>query len=272
MLQGWPRGPGSGDLGGGPREEGLVRDTSAGQHHVPDPLPFDEALRERIRTHLGGHRRRVVEIGERRHAAVALVLVDSTGLPARVDPVDPAGAPVHDPGALDDSGLESATGGAAFLLCRRPLNLRRHAGQYALPGGRLDEGEGVVEAALRETHEEVGLELGEETVLGLLDDYETRSGFVMTPVVVWAGSAPDLRPDPGEVHAVYRVGLHHLLREDSPRISRIPQSPRPVLALPLGDSLIHAPTAAVLLQLGWLGLQGRPTPVHGFESPTFAWR
>lgn len=249
-----------------------MRDPEAGEQHVPEPLSYDGALQDRIRTHLAGHRRRVVELGERRHAAVALVLVDSTGLPARVDPVDAQGDPVHDPAALDDTGLEQAGGGAAFLLCRRPLTLNRHAGQYALPGGRLDEGEQVIEAALRETHEEVGIELGEDTVLGLLDDYETRSGFVMTPVVVWAGGAPDLRPDPGEVHAVYRIGLHHLLRTDSPRISTIPQSPRPVLAVPLGESLIHAPTAAVLLQLGWLGLQGRPSPVHDFDAPTFAWR
>lgn len=249
-----------------------MQDPQAGRSPVPEPLPYDNALRERIRGHLAGHRRRVVELGERRHAAVALVIVDSIDLPARVDPVDAQGAPVHDPTVLDDSGLENAGGGAAFLLCRRPLGMRRHAGQYALPGGRLDEGEQVIEAALRETEEEVGMRLGPDTVLGMLDDYETRSGFVMTPVVVWAGSATELRPDPEEVHAVYRIGLHHLLREDSPRLSTIPQSPNPVVAVPLGESLIHAPTAAVLVQLGWLGLQGRSTPVHEFESPTFAWR
>ena len=239
-------------------------------HVIPAPIRYDVQLRERVARNLAGHGRRVVEVGERRHAAVALVLVDSTPADAKTVPVRDDGTPVHEPLLLHD-GLLSAAGGAAFLLCRRPLGMRRHAGQYALPGGRLEPGETVVQAALRETHEEVGVELGEEAVLGLLDDYVTRSGFVMTPVVVWGGEV-ELRPDPGEVMAVYRVGLHQLLRADSPRFSTIPESERPVVELPLGGTVVHAPTAAVLLQLGWLGLQGRSDPVDGFEQPVFAWR
>ena len=237
---------------------------------IPAPIRYDVQLRERVARNLGEHRRRVVEVGERRHAAVALVLVSSTETDAKTVPTHDDGTPVHEPLLLHD-GLLSAAGGAAFLLCRRPLGMRRHAGQYALPGGRLEPGETVVQAALRETHEEVGVQLGEEAVLGLLDDYVTRSGFVMTPVVVWGGEV-ELRPDPGEVMAVYRVGLHQLLRADSPRFSTIPESERPVVALPLGGTVVHAPTAAVLLQLGWLGLQGRGDPVDGFEQPVFAWR
>src|SRR5690606_33272944 len=121
---------------------------------------------------------------------------------------------------------------------------------------RVEPGEGVVEAALRETHEEVGIGLGPDRVLGLLDDYETRSGFVMTPVVVWGGGV-ELAPDPDEVMAVFRVGLHQLQRADSPRFESIPQSERPVVSVPLGSMVVHAPTAAVLVQLNWLALLGR---------------
>lgn len=239
-------------------------------HLIPPPLGYEARLRERITAHLAGHRRRTVALGERRHAAVALVLVDSSPETAKTVARQEDGTVAHHPRLLHD-GLLTAAGGAAFLLCRRPLTLRRHAGQYALPGGRLEPGEDVVTAALRETREEVGVDLEEDAVLGLLDDYVTRSGFVMTPVVVWGGPV-ELRPDPGEVMAVYRVGLHQLLRRDSPRFASIPESERPVVSVPLGGTVVHAPTAAVLVQLGWLGLEGRSDPVHGFEQPVFAWR
>src|SRR6478752_1145816 len=74
----------------------------------------------------------------------------------------------------------------AFLLTRRASSLRSHRGQWALPGGRCDAGETPVEAALRELDEELALKLGASDVLGLLDDYPTRSGYLITPVVVWA--------------------------------------------------------------------------------------
>lgn len=238
-------------------------------HVIPAPLRYDVELRKRITTHLSGHERRAADLGERRHAAVALVLVDSSPETARVPSLGPDGRPAHAPVLLHE-GLTAGAGGAAFVLCRRPLTLPRHAGQYALPGGRLEPGEDVVTAALRETHEEIGVDLGPGAVLGLLDDYVTRSGFVMTPVVVWAGEV-ELQPDPGEVMAAYRVGLHQLLRTDSPRLEHIPESDRPVVSVPLGSTYVHAPTAAVLVQLGWLGLQGRSDPVDHFEQPVFAW-
>ena len=81
---------------------------------------------------------------------------------------------------------DEADGGTALLLTRRAAGLRTHRGQWALPGGRCDEGETPVAAALRELHEELGLGLGPGDVLGLLDDYPTRSGYLITPVVVWA--------------------------------------------------------------------------------------
>lgn len=236
---------------------------------MADPVRYDVQLREQIVDNLTAHERRAVLVGERRHAAVALVLMDSGPETAAVLATDEEGLTEHE--ARLHRGLLTATGGASFLLCRRPLHLRRHPGQFALPGGRVEPGESVLDAALRETHEEVGLDLGPEAALGMLDDYETRSGFVMTPVVLWGGNGR-LRPDPGEVMAVYRIGLHHLQRPDSPRFQTIPESDRPVVSVPLGDTLIHAPTAAVLVQMNWLGLLGRPDPVQEFEQPVFAWR
>jgi 8-oxo-dGTP pyrophosphatase MutT (NUDIX family) len=237
-------------------------------------ISYDDALRDRIREHLAGHDRRVVTDPTKRHAAVAVVLVDSIVGEDRVDP-----APLDDwidgeellqPGL--DGRMVDVSGGAAFLLCRRASRLSSHAAQWALPGGRLDPGETAVDAALREMDEEVGIRLSDSEVLGLLDDYPTRSGYVITPVVIWGGGRLDPRPAPDEVVAVYRVGLHQLQRDDSPRFIAIPESPRPVVQIPLGNDLIHAPTGAVLLQLRWLCLEGRHDRVDELEQPVFAWK
>jgi 8-oxo-dGTP pyrophosphatase MutT (NUDIX family) len=236
-------------------------------------IGYDESLREQIRERLAGHHRRAVTDPTKRHAAVAVVLVDSELGEDRVDP-----APVDEwidgrpmPESLDGRMVD-VSGGAAFLLCRRASRLNSHPAQWALPGGRVDPGETVVEAALRELDEEVGIRLSDSTVLGLLDDYPTRSGYVITPVVIWGGGRLDPHPAPDEVVAVYRVGLHQLLRDDSPRFIAIPESPRPVVQIPLGNDLIHAPTGAVLLQLRWLCLEGRHERVDELEQPVFAWK
>lgn len=161
---------------------------------------------------------------------------------------------------------------AGFLLTRRVAKLTSHAGQWALPGGRLDEGEGPVEAALRELREEVALDLPPSEVLGMLDDYPTRSGYLITPVVVWAADLAAMAPNADEVASIHPFPLSELEREGSPLFLTIPESERPVIRLLLGESHVHAPTAAVLHQFAEVGLAGRATRVAHMEQPVWAWR
>ena len=161
-----------------------------------------------------------------------------------------------------------------FVITRRTSKLRQHPGQWALPGGRLDEGEDARSAALRETHEELGVRLDPNAILGLLDDYPTRSGYTITPVVVWGGSDMMMNPNPDEVAEVYWVPLADLERPEVPRLRTIKESDRPVISVPIPmlDTNIHAPTAAILYQLREVALHGRATRVDHFEQPVFAWR
>jgi mutator protein MutT len=203
---------------------------------------FDEALRARVRANLERFERRPIAPDGRRPAAVAVVLL------------------------ADDEGR------ACFLLTRRTATRRAHARQWALPGGRIDAGETPERAALRELREEVGLALEPSSLLGLLDDYGTRSGFIITPVVAWAGEWVELAPNPAEVAHVYRVPLAELDKPDVPRLISIPESDRPVIQVPVMSSLIHAPTAAVIYQVREVVVHGRSTRVAHFEQPTWAWK
>ncbi|GAA4615830.1 NUDIX hydrolase [Saccharopolyspora hordei] len=166
--------------------------------------------------------------------------------------------------------LASEDGTLGVWVTRRAATLRAHAGQFALPGGRVDPGEDVRSAGLRELREELGVTTAESDVLGRLDDYATRSGYVITPIVVWVGEAPRLAPNPAEVAGVDLVPLADL--DVEPRFVRIPESDRPVIQLPLLDTLIHAPTAAVLHQFREVVLRDRHTRVADLEQPVFAWR
>jgi 8-oxo-dGTP pyrophosphatase MutT (NUDIX family) len=167
----------------------------------------------------------------------------------------------------------AADGGddTTFLLTRRASNLRSHRAQWALPGGRCDTGETQVQSALRELREELGLALGEDAVLGLLDDYPTRSGYLITPVVVWAGEGAQLRANAAEVASVHRIPLADVVKPDAFDFVTIPESDRRVVRVRIDRHLIHAPTAAVIYQFREL-VAGRVTRVADLEQPVFAWR
>jgi 8-oxo-dGTP pyrophosphatase MutT (NUDIX family) len=214
----------------------------------------------------------------RLRAAVAVVVVDSDAVTHGSDERTTAEVSVRlsdIPGADGfplTGSVAGTAGGPAVLLTRRAPRLRDHGGQWALPGGRLEPAEEPADAARRELHEELGLDLPESAVLGVLDDYPTRSGFVITPFVLWGGDDPQLHPNPREVLSVHRVALRELCRADSPRFVSIPESERPVVQIPIGGDLIHAPTGAVLLQFRRVALEGTLERVSGYEQPVFAWR
>ncbi|WP_164937986.1 NUDIX hydrolase [Bradyrhizobium guangxiense] len=159
----------------------------------------------------------------------------------------------------------------AFLLTRRASHLRAHRGQWALPGGRCDAGETPVEAALRELDEELALKLSADAVLGLLDDYPTRSGYLITPVVVWAADSAPIKPNPDEVASVHRIALDTIERDGAFDFTAIPESARRVIRFHHQMSLIHAPTAALIYQFREV-LAGRHTRVTELEQPVFAWK
>jgi 8-oxo-dGTP pyrophosphatase MutT (NUDIX family) len=196
--------------------------------------------RDALAQRLSQFDRRAHDLGERRAAAVAVAVV------------------------VDDEG-------PGILVTRRAAKLRAHPGQWALPGGRLDEGEDAEAAALRELHEELGLSLDREVALGQLDDYSTRSGFRITPVVLWAGPvAGEIKPNPDEVASAH---IAHASDYDvEPMFATIPESPDPIIRVPMLGAWIHAPTAAVVYQFRELALHGRTTRVAHFEQPVFAWR
>ena len=216
----------------------------------------DDSLRARIAQHLNGFAVQSAA-GEQLHAAAVAVAITDEGHGA-----DLPGFPEH----------ASWSGQAALILTRRALHLRKHAGQWALPGGRIDTGESAEQAALREMAEEVGLELGEGAVLGRLDDFVTRSGFIITPVVIWAGAAQHIQPNPAEVASIHRIPVTEFLRADAPLLADEGNSDQLVLRMPVGTNWIAAPTAAVLYQFRELCIEGRPTRVAHFEQPAFAWK
>ena len=219
-------------------------------------MTSDDALRAWIQKHLRHFEWRGHGDHAQRSAAVALAVTEEghgAALP---------GMPQH----------EGWSDRAALILTRRSESLRDHAGQWALPGGRVDAGETPEQAALRELHEEVGLELDDCAVLGRLDDFVTRSGFVITPVVVWAGAASGMVRNPAEVQSIHRIPIDEFMRVDAPILQTTDDPARPVLLMPVASDWIAAPTAAILYQFREVCIAGRATRVAHFEQPAFAWK
>ncbi|MFD5180193.1 NUDIX hydrolase [Nocardia sp. NPDC058379] len=161
----------------------------------------------------------------------------------------------------------------------------RNAGQWGLPGGRLEPGETAEVAALRELREELNLTAKPADVLGLLDDFPATSGFAITPAVVTVDDIDSLRPNPDEVFSVHQVDLARLAAEDVPHWVRpehatlqhelrgdLPEADATgLLQMRIApDMTIHAPTGALLWQFRAVVLLGHsPTDsrVAHFTQP-----
>ncbi len=244
---------------------------------MADDVRYDGELRDRLTANLERHEVREHELDGRRHAAVGVVVVDSDAELHGVDPtsLDRKSLIADVPGVDLDTltgRVDGTAGGAAVLMTRRGSKLNAHANQWALPGGRIDDGETPLEAAIREIEEEIGLTVGSEHLLGRLDDYPTRSGYVISPFVFWAGPDADPVANPDEVASIHRVSLRELARSDSPRFVTIPESERPVIQVPIGGDLIHAPTGAIIYQFRAVAYDGTLERVDDYEQPVFAWR
>ena len=164
-------------------------------------------------------------------------------------------------------------GSPTVLLTRRSGTLRAHSGQWALPGGRLDAGESAEDAALRELKEEINLSLPRNAIIGRLDDYITRSGYRITPIVLWSGEeSGHLRPNPDEVASIHTVSFKDLANPSAPQFEEVAESDRKVLSMKLSVDQIYAPTAAFLYQFREVGILGKNTRVLHYDQPRFAWK
>jgi len=222
----------------------------------PQTITFDERLLQRIRINLNRFSIQTHQKDGLQRAAVAITVVEAgqgTGL---------YGSPP--PGRWSND--------AAVILTKRSMNLKNHTGQWALPGGRVEEGETVEDTALRELAEEVGLQLGTDNIIGRLDDFTTRSGFIITPVVIWGVAGADLTPDPAEVGEIHRIPVAELLRKDSPLLEEAPSGTGPILFMAVGKFVIGAPTGALLYQFREVAILGIETRVAHYEQPAFAWK
>ena len=207
-----------------------------------DHFQYEPENRKQIQQNISCFEDYRQDLKDKRHAAVAVTLMDHEGE-------------------------------ASVIVTRRSQRLKEHSGQWALPGGRVDVGETATEAALRELQEEINLALSEDHILGCLDDYVTRSGYVITPVVVWADVVEQaLKPNPDEVASIHAFTFTELARSDSPNLERIPQSDREVLSMNYLDEVIYAPTAAMLYQFREVAIRGSDTRVLHYDQPLFAWK
>lgn len=203
-------------------------------------------LKQKIGDRLKHFDYRSIKDSALRHAAVVLAIVE------------------------DDRKL----GHASILLTRRPKTIARHSGQYALPGGKVDCGETSVQAALRELHEELGVDADPDGVLGRLDDYPTRSQFRITPIVVWLGSSCALAPNPHEVARVFKISFAELDSEAIPVFEPGVEADRPILCseFPTLGRRMYSPTASIMYQFREVAIRGLSTRVAQYDQPRFAWQ
>lgn len=165
--------------------------------------------------------------------------------------------------------------GLQMLLTRRTDHLEHHPGQISFPGGRIEDGDGPVEngagaleAALRETEEEIGLDRAHVTVIGRLDDYETRTGFRVTPVVGIVTPPFDLSLDAFEVAEAFEVPLAFLLDPGNHKRHRrtFDGHERFFYAIPYGNHFIWGATAGMIMAL-YEFLNPQPTPHRPSADP-----
>lgn len=215
--------------------------------------PCTTDFRQVIETNLANFNKLTLDPGNLRRAAVALTIVDYRGQSGLYSLYD----------APDSS--------AALILTKRAGGLKNHAGQWAFPGGRIDLGESPAQTAFRELEEEVGLRLPESRFLGFLDDFITRSGFHISPLVIWGGEVRRLHKNEQEVASIHRIPFGELFRPDAPVLQEGGAGDQPVLFMPIGHTCIATPTAAMLYQFREVALAGRTTRVAHYEQPLFAW-
>ena len=188
-------------------------------------------------------RRWLIERLSRAPPPAALDLSDGYRLPGREG--EPRSAAVLVP-------IVNRPGELAVLFTQRSADLPDHAGQISFPGGRVEAGDRDVDvAALRETEEEIGLSRDRVTILGRLAEYETVTGYRVTPVVGWVEPPFQVVPDPVEVADVFEVPLAFLLepRNQKRHFRMLGELRRDYFAIPFGDRYIWGATAAMLMIL-----------------------
>jgi 8-oxo-dGTP pyrophosphatase MutT (NUDIX family) len=158
-------------------------------------------------------------------------------------------------------GLVEHEAGLTVLLTRRADALRLHSGQVAFPGGRTDPGETPWEAALREAHEEVGLDPALVALAGLASTFRTGSGYEITPVVGFIQPGFTTAPNPHEVADIFETPFVFLMNPDNHERHALEREGvvRHFYAMTHDQRRIWGATAAML--------RGLSQRLYGEESP-----
>lgn len=138
-----------------------------------------------------------------------------------------------------------------MLLLHRPSNMRAHPGQVAFPGGKIDPGESVVDAALREAWEELGIEIDKVRVVGTGDMYRTHSGYEITPVLATVPADIEIVPNPTEVAQWFEPPVRHMFAPEN-HIERWVDwegGKRPYYEIPWREHNTWGVTAALIVNL-----------------------